>query len=272
MSKKEKIVDTLSEYGGNAAASVIGSVVGTAVAGPIGSVLGAVAGTSLEKMFLWLGKEIKERCLSESEHKKIGTVYEHAKAKIEMNLNTGKKLRAERFFDCNPDERSEAEEILEATLFAAQRECEEKKLKYIANLYANINFELPVELKMNIDSQAANKLIKIASDLSYREIAILSVVGAYQLGLLIKPPRRNDIFHNIKQQGNYISSEVFDLYCRGLIYSDEIILYAGGINPQKLNLRGYGAALYNLMELSTMPKDKVIDDIISFMSGVKVGK
>ena len=55
-----------------------------------------------------------------------------------------------------------------------------------------------------------------------------------------------------------------------MVTTDEIILYAGAMNPQKLNLNGYGAALFNLMELSTMPEDNVIDDVISFMSGIKI--
>lgn len=268
--KKDEIIDTFSEYGGAVVGATVGGMIGTAIAGPVGSAVGALAGTGLEKIFSWAGKEIKERCLSTSENRKIGTVFELAKVKIEKNLNNNKRLRADVFFDCELGERAASEEVLEATLFAAQRECEEKKLKYIANLYANINFEIPEKWEMKIDSQEANKLLKIVAELSYREIAILSVVGAYQNGRLMKPPRRKDIFHNINLQNNYIASEVFDLYCRGLIYSDEIILYAGAMNPQKLNLNGYGAALYNLMELSTMPEDDIIDDVISFMSGVKV--
>lgn len=270
MPNSKKIIETTAEYGGIAAGAAIGSAIGTAIAGPAGSVLGALAGTGLEKAFTWAGKEIKERCLSTAENRKIGTVYELAKNKIEENLNAGKHLRTDEFMKYEAKNRPAYEELLESTLFVAQRECEEKKLKYIANLYANINFEIPHRWEMNIDSQAANKLMKIVSELSYREIAILSVIGRYQNGSLTKPPRRENIFHNINQQKNYIASEVFDLYCRGLVYSDEIILYAGAMNPQKLNLNGYGAALFNLMELSTMPEDNVIDDVISFMSGIKI--
>lgn len=269
-SKTEKFVEATAEYGGIAAGAAIGGIIGTAIAGPAGSVLGALVGTGLEKAFTWAGKEIRERCLSTSENQKIGTVYELAKNKIEENLKAGKHLRTDEFMECESQSRPAYEELLESTLFAAQRECEEKKLKYIANLYANINFEIPQRWGMNIDSQAANKLMKIVSELSYREIAILAVIGRYQNGSLTKPPRRENIFHNINQQKNYIASEVFDLYCRGLVYSDEIILYAGAMNPQKLNLNGYGAALFNLMELSTMPEDNVVDDVISFMSGIKI--
>ena len=268
----EKMIDTLTEYGGAAVGAAVGGVIGTAVAGPVGSVVGSVAGAGIEKIFACVGREIKERYLSKSENRRISTVYELAHAKIEKNFCDGKLLRHDGFLNYETDERTDSEELLEAALLTAQKECEEKKLKYIANLYANINFEIPAEWDMNIDSQAANKLMKIAGELSYREIAILAVVGAYQNARLTTPSRRKDIFHNINQQTNYIASEVFDLYCRGLVYSDEIILYASAINPQKLNLNGYGAALYNLMELSVMPEDEIIDDVITFMSGVMVEK
>ena len=44
-----------------------------------------------------------------------------------------KKLRNDNFFK-NIDEYSSAEEILEGTLLVAQKEYEERKLQYIANL------------------------------------------------------------------------------------------------------------------------------------------
>lgn len=139
-SKTGKLVKTTAEYGGIAAGAAIGGIIGTAIVGPVGSVLGALAGTGLEKAFAWVGKEIKERCLSTSENRKIGTVYELAK-KDRENLKAGKHLRKDEFMECEAQDRPAYEELLESTLFAAQRECEERKLKYIANMQIQMKID-----------------------------------------------------------------------------------------------------------------------------------
>lgn len=69
-----------------------------------------------------------------------------------------------------------------------------------------------------------------------------------------------------------IASEIFDLYRKSLIFSSEAILDAGGINPSKLILGGYGALVYNLMELSKFPlPDSCMIDTLKFLGIVKLG-
>ena len=59
---------------------------------------------------------------------------------------------------------------MEGIFFAAQRENEERKLPYLANLYANICFDDAISRPM------ANQLIKIAASISFRQLAIAKVV------------------------------------------------------------------------------------------------
>ena len=53
-------------------------------------------------------------------------------------------------------------------MLVAQKEYEERKLQYIANLYANIAFDDSISCEM------ADKLLKISSELTYRQLIILA--------------------------------------------------------------------------------------------------
>ena len=258
--KTEITIDTAADYVGAALGATAGAGIGLAIAGPAGAAIGSLAGTAIEKAVLWAGKEIKERCLSKSENKKIGTVYDTAKRKINYNIDSGKTLRQDDFFESNETDKSSSEEILEGTLFAAQRENEEKKLPYLANMYANINFDETVSRPM------ANQLLKIASEITYRQMVILSVIGKVNYHILDLPLRE----HAFRGFNNYhdmsIAAEIFDLYRMSLLISKEAILDAASFTPSLLVMNGMGEILFNLMELSNIPNDGMTNSIIMFLT------
>ena len=263
MSKNlNQAIDGVTEYGGAAMGAIIGAGVGSTVAGPLGTAGGALAGAVIENILQWAGNEIKERCLSKSEARKVGSVYEIAKEKITEKLLAGEKLRTDGFIESGVDDRSPSEEILEGTLFAAQRENEEKKIPYLASLYANINFDSTVDRNM------ANQLIRIASDLTYRQLVIMRVIGAYQTeDLQGAPSRRNTPYKVLSGYDNIsIATEIYDLYRRSLVFSQSVILNAAGINPSKLEISGIGALIYNLMDLPHMPYNDLAERVIVFLS------
>lgn len=256
MENKEQI-NTISEISGSAVGAMVGSGIGNAVAGPLGAIAGSVAGNVIEKVFAWAGNEISMRLLSRQEEKRIVNVMDLAKKKIESNLAKDKKLRDDDFFDQISD-RSTAEEILEGTLLVAQKEYEERKLQYIANLYANIAFD------EDISREIADRLIKVSSELTYRQLMIMSAVGFSQITGI---KGKKEAYKEVQGLNNVsIASETFDLYRKSLIFSSEAILDAGGINPSKLILGGYGALLYNLMELPRIPlPDTCMIDALKFL-------
>lgn len=57
------------------------------------------------------------------------------------------------------------------------------------------------------------------------------------------------------------------MYQKSIVFSQEAILDAVGINPSKLTLGGYRAMLYNLMELHSMQLGENAADIIKFLIG-----
>lgn len=265
---KKNIIDIVTEYGGSAASSAAGAVIGGSVAGPLGAVGGAMAGTAIENIAKKIGKEIKERMLSKSEEKKIDTVFDSACKKITDKLNEGMQLRQDDFFAKTGENRSSAEEIFEGTLFAAQRESEEKKIKYYANLYANIAFNT------TISRPIANQLIKIAEQLTYRQIVILHAIGTHQL-MQKMSFFKTTAYSSVSGLTNVtIASEIFELYRMSLISSKNVIFDSAGINPSMLSISGYGALIFQLMELTQLETDEdlplLLMEIISFLTGKEI--
>ena len=261
MKKPEVLIDTITEVSGTAASAAVGAAIGTAIAGPLGAVTGALAGTVIEKGLLWAGNEIKTRVLSPKEDERIGMVYAYIAEKINCNLIAGKVFRTDSFFDAHENERSSNEEILEGVLLTAQKEYEEKKLRYLANMYANLPFNEAVNPRM------ANMLIKLASELTYRQYIILHVVNMFQNSKYNVEAKKEPYESLAGFKTMTIATEIFDLYRRTLIHSSEALLDAAAINPSKLTLVGYGELMFELMELDGMKDDTICSEIIQFMIG-----
>lgn len=133
-------------------------------------------------------------------------------------------------------------------------------MPYLANLYANINFNESISRPM------ANQLIKLASAISYRQLIILSVIGKNRdsdCGIKL----RNTRFRGFE---NYdaisIAAEIYDLYRSSLIISSDAIFDAASFTPALLVMNGLGELLYRHMELYNMPMDKERQKIIGFLT------
>lgn len=204
--------------------------------------------------------DIKERSMSKSEQRKVEKVFNSSFSKINEKIEQGQNLRSDDFYKAFENDRSAAEELLEGTIFAAQRENEEKKLKYTSNLYANINFD------ENISRSTANQLVKLSSNISYRQLIILSVIGRSS-SKLIDLQFRNEEFKGFSRSEDFsIAVDVFELYRMSLINSSKVILDANSFNPSMLILSGVGELLYNNMELADMEITDDYEEIIEFLS------
>lgn len=266
MCKEKESFETVTHFGAVASSALVGSAIGTAIAGPGGVVIGALAGTLAEKTIERIGKEISLRMLSKSEERKVGTVFSEAVRILDKRIKEGASLRNDEFFH-ETDGRCTAEEILEGTLFAAQREHEERKLKYYARLYAGI------ALCPDISRSMANQIIKLAEQLTYRQIIILHIIGIFQtVSANIPNPMRKGAYSSVSGTENVaISGEIFELYRMSILYSKSVAFDSAGIDPSALSVGGYGAHIYNLMQLSSLiPEEdstKIIAEIMAFLTG-----
>ena len=90
--------DIISDLSGVVAGTIVEASISTVAPGIGGILGGAVAGNLVEKVFDYVGKEIKQRFLSKREESRITNVMDLAKEKIDKNLQNNKNLRNDNFF------------------------------------------------------------------------------------------------------------------------------------------------------------------------------
>lgn len=156
----------------DAGASIAGGVAGAAVRilfpDPLsGAAVGAVVSETTKRTI----SEFASRLLSSREEARIGAAISYATLKIQQKLEAGDIPRSDGFFEKDATGRSDADEVLEGVLLKAKNENQEKKLKFLGNLYANIAFS------PDISSAMAAFLLKTAESLTYRQFCFLSLVG-----------------------------------------------------------------------------------------------
>jgi hypothetical protein len=142
--------------------TVLGSLIGDPAAGTAAGIL-AFHGLRVAGLEIW------ERHISKREKLRVAAVIVLAASEMENRLAAGAKLREDDFFKAQPPHNSHAVEVTELLLLKAQREPEERKLPYIANLIASIAFDLGIDVAM------AHQLLRFASELSYRQYCILAL-------------------------------------------------------------------------------------------------
>lgn len=259
---KNELSKSLSDAGIDVSEAVITTSVGLAVGGPGGAIGGALIGSLFAQVLKIIRDDFTLRRLSKKEHERVKTVFEQAQTLIAQKLENGQKVREDDFFLKKGELTSSAEELLEATLITAQREYEERKLPFLAKLYANIGFD------SSISRPIANYLIKLASEITYRQIVIIQMIGYAQKVAPKSEIRENRMTGTVQGIENVgIATEIYDLYRKGIVFSKQIILDVAAINPRVLELGGYGALLYNLMELCKVTEGKESIAVMKFLTG-----
>ena len=163
-------------------------------------------------------------------------------------MGTGQQIRRNGFFETPIDDRSAAEEILEGVLLVAQREHEERKLRFYSNLLANIAF------RTDVDRYLANALIKQAERISYRQLCLLSLMA------------QRDMFFTKEQMLNFsygredttrlsLAADAYDLGQQGLLSMDINGPYT--INIDIFGTSSLGNLLFELMELGDIDKKEL---------------
>ncbi len=209
MEDKKEIITDLVETGADISGSIAGSVIGGLVAGPAGIILGGASGPLITKAFKKIGSEIQKRFISKREEIRIGAAYAFAIHKLENNIKNGRVIRTDAYFDSKENKRSDAEEIFEGVVLSAQREYEERKVRFIGNLYGNIC------TNDKINREHANQLVKTSNNLSFRQFCILQLLRDKKSEQNLFPKLRS-IDETRIELGDIII-EIRDLQQKGLI-------------------------------------------------------
>jgi len=169
----------------------------------------------------------------------------------------GDQVRSDEFFQRNPQEdRAPSEEIAEAIALAVQREAEERKVRHIGFILGNLAFEV------SVDRVAANFFVRLAEDLSYTQMQLLTLVD--RNSEIALPPRAEQTTKRTSWKAASVSREFSDLG-----FGDkELILpkpeEGKGLPtnitvPADQRLTPLCVALCALMDLTTIPIEEVED-------------
>jgi hypothetical protein len=251
------------DLGAGIAGALAGSAASFLMAGPPGAFVGAAGGQLLKHSLKELAGEFVSRSLGRREKERVGAAILFAAEKVRERIDQGQSVRNDDFFAEDANGRSAANEIAEGVILAAQREHEEKKLRFYGNLIASLAFA------KEIDRGYANLLIRTAQQLSYRQLCLLELAGLMELTggkLSLRQGSYRDAVAAIGPAQIPVLFEAYDLYTRGLIHcGGDALLGLADIAPAKLRLQGPGAVLFNLMELRFIdPSD--VNPLISVLS------
>lgn len=228
-----------------------GAIAGGLVAGPVGAAGGAVIGEVLKTT---LG-EMADQMLSRGEVRRTNKLAALAESEIQYQLDHGRPLRSDGFFDTEQDDRSTAEELFEGVFLAAKREHEEKKIALIAKMLARFAFT------PSLDRAECNLLTRLAEHLSYRQLCLLGLFNLNNRGMY---ELRNDPTGdpwNLQDNDPKVSilQEILDLHRQTLIQQKSLEHSGHDIMPNIFLIApartqvvaGLGGLLTNLMDLAT---------------------
>lgn len=237
-----KLIDMGAELAGTAAA-------GTAIAllrpEPEEAICLSMGGVWLTHTLRWIGTEVAERWLGPREKVRIGAVYAFAAERIRENLEGGLQIREDGFFQEQPDERTDGKEILEGVLLTAQREYEERKLKYIGNIFANVAF-MP-----DVSAAQANWVLQKARELTHRQLCILTLTQQKDHKNPSYGPRDGDPAFEIEHRqlmDMFSYDETIEAHYRGHVNDTGELSRITGLNR-------IGMLCYTVMGLNEIPED-----------------
>lgn len=235
----------LISFGAEITGAATGSVIGFIAAGPIGAVGGAVAGPFLTKG-LEIVTDFTLRNLSHREKVKAGAGLSFAYRRIMQYLESGKIPRDDGFFDKDHSGRSASDEILEGVLIKCKNEHEEKKLRLIGNIYANVAF------MSDISIAGANWLLQKGEELTYRELCIVSLIKRRNVREASWGP--NDSDPAFEMEYKHIEDFIYRDHSSGAVeYHDRI-----GEALPILGLSRIGGFCYIAMGLDEIPEADII--------------
>lgn len=263
-SKNKDVIIDLVETGAEISGSIAGSVIGGLLAGPPGMIIGGATGPLLSKALKQVGNEIQQRLISPWEEIRIGAALTFALNKLNENQKSGMQIRTD-IFEAKDHQRSDSTEIFEGIIINAQKEYEERKIKFLGCLFANIC------TNPNISKEHASQLIKTLSNSSYRQLCIMQYFQTKKANGFsstpIKDLSKNDSNTKFIKKGDLII-EIRDLHQKGLLtILSRINLIDDNSSPIELddiNVSDSGILFCEMLSLSEISKEDV-DQIREFI-------
>jgi hypothetical protein len=212
----------------------------------MGAPVGAVVASAVE--------EFAGRGLSRRQEARVGAVICWAVERIQSRILARHSLRTDGFFAVDEHNFSSCDQLLEGVLLSVRDEFQERKLRHEAWFFANLVFT------ENVTSHTALLLLKSLERLTYRQLAILAIIGErdqVDFVRLRKPKHADSDVEALKREETelHITS---DIGIFGLV---------DACGPWTDQLSVLGRTLYELAELSTveMKERAAIDAVLALL-------
>lgn len=182
--------------------------------------------------------DVAERQLSHDEQRRMGGAAVHAVNQIYLRLIAGEIPRQDGFFESLSDDRSPAQTAFEGVLQTCRVLWEQKKLPFVANIYANAYFS-------DAAPQVIYRVIVLAERITWRQVCLLSMAGrTHEPG--IRTDWMNLWKHDINVEQDILRTEVNELFPTKLGLID-----VGRPGPARTT--NIGKACFDLMGLGDVP-------------------
>lgn len=249
--KKEiKAIEKAGKIISEVTSRALAPLIGLTITGPIGAIAGGVAGT-LIKFGL---EEFMGRWLTPKEVKRVGTTAEYIINGVNNELNNGMQLN-QQLFEYKEGEVSNAEELFEGVLSKCKNEYQEKKLKYISNIFISSAFD------ESISGQTANQILIATESMSFRKLCILALYGKRELGfdvtgIMLETYRNyeNAVFND---EHLMIRQDVFELVNLGFIENRMAMFGNLDIVPGLCRLTKIGSITFKTLKLESIEDNDI---------------
>ncbi len=161
----------LHESATSIAGDVAGAAAGLFLGGPEGALIGAAIGTPASVALSWGVQEVGSRALGRRGRARAMGAAAFAAERLRELREAGLPIRNDGFFDDLPSGRNAGREVAEGVMMAAHDAFEERKVRHIGYLYAN------VATHGEVDAALASALLTNAQELTWRQYTLLSVLG-----------------------------------------------------------------------------------------------
>jgi hypothetical protein len=246
--RTKSILTTGTEIAGAAVGGAIGFIAG----GPGAAAGAGILGVGVTKVL----QDVCDRVLSNRESVRIGATASFAICAIKEKVENGRLPRDDGFFGTNSNGRNSADEIFEGVLLAAKNSHEEKKAKYLGNLFANIAFD------PHCPPSEANYLIKLTEALTFSQLVLLRIFATQEVFTL--RPESYSKAGQVSFSTLAALEEIQTLCYRNLAQMQKpgdphytIILGINEICPSHMKLAASGKRLFHMLNLQSMPVEDV---------------
>jgi hypothetical protein len=208
-------------------------------------------------------KELCGQKLSKRQHLKVAVSTILVSSGVQDDLAQGRKVRVDDFFDRGVIDRSKADELIEGVFLSVQRENEEKKIKFISNVFREACF------RDDISTEELPFLLVLSRECTYEQLCLLRILDLNLSGNALNLRQveydRSDFPRSLEltlvQLFRLVQSEVIILDDSKRPGERFAVLEPRNIIPSEMRLTKIGNALVDLMRLSELPSED-LDPII----------